>query len=129
MRSRAALLLALFPLQASSIAAQAVPPPRTQNVILVVTDGVRWQDVFGGADSSFVFGDQRLVGGVTAGVRRKFWRRSAAERREALLPFFWGTIARKGQVFGNRAAGSSVVVTNGLKFSYPGYHEMLAGFA
>src|SRR5262249_56555857 len=32
---------------------------RTRNVVLVVTDGLRWQDVFGGADSSIIFGDRR----------------------------------------------------------------------
>ena len=103
-------------------------PMRTQNVILVVTDGLRWQDVFGGADSTFVFGDPRIVGSDTIGVRSKFWRSSAGERREALLPFVWGVMAREGQIFGNRALGSSVEVTNGLKFSYPGYHELFAGF-
>jgi hypothetical protein len=94
----------------------------------VVTDGFRWQELFGGADTALMFGEPRLLGGDTTGVRNKFWRRSPAERRETLLPFMWGTIARQGQIFGNRALGSTVDVTNGLKFSYPGYHEMLAGF-
>jgi len=102
---------------------------RTQNVILVVTDGLRWQEVFGGADTALIFGEPRLVGGDTVGTRRKFWRATATERRDAMMPFFWGTIARQGQVFGNRALGGTADVTNGLKFSYPGYNEMLAGFA
>jgi hypothetical protein len=103
--------------------------PRTQNVILVVTDGFRWQEMFGGADSLLMFGDPRVVGEDTAGIRRRFWRATPSERRQVLLPFLWGTVAREGQVFGNLTAGSSAAVTNGLKFSYPGYHEMLAGFA
>ena len=101
----------------------------TRNVVLVVTDGLRWQEVFGGADSAILFGDPARLGGDTAGTRDDFWRPSAAERRAALLPFVWGTIGRRGQLFGNFAAGSRVLVTNRLNFSYPGYNEMLAGFA
>ena len=95
------LLLAVTLALPAVVAAQQQPNDR--NVILVVTDGLRWQEVFKGG---------------TDGVSR-----------EAMMPFLWGTIAKQGQVFGNREIGSSVVVTNGLKFSYPGYNEMLAGFA
>jgi hypothetical protein len=114
-------------------AASAAVPTRarldTRNVVLVVTDGLRWQEVFGGADSLLMFGDPARLGGDTAGMQRDFWRPTAAERRAALLPFMWGTIGRRGQLFGNFGAGSRVLVTNRLNFSYPGYNEMLAGFA
>ena len=43
------------------------------------------------------------------------------------MPFLWGTVARQGQVFGDPAADSIARVTNGLRFSYPGYNEMLTG--
>jgi hypothetical protein len=43
------------------------------------------------------------------------------------MPFMWEVIAREGQIYGNRRLGSDAVVTNGLKFSYPGYNEMLTG--
>lgn len=112
-----------------SLALPAAAQRADRNVILVVTDGVRWQEVFTGADSAIVFGDARPLGGDTAGVRSTFWRRTTAERRAELLPFLWGTVARQGQIFGNRALGSSMVVTNGFKFSYPGYNEMLVGVA
>ncbi|MEX2152615.1 MAG: alkaline phosphatase family protein [Gemmatimonadaceae bacterium] len=134
LRAGIKLLLAVLPTLVvnTSLFAQAerspARQPRTQNVILVVTDGLRWQEVFGGADTSLMFGEPRTVGGDTIALRRKFWRPTATERREAIMPFLWGTIAREGQIFGNRAAGSNVVVTNGLNFSYPGYHELLAGF-
>lgn len=102
--------------------------PRTRNVILVVTDGVRWQEIFGGADSTILFGDPRATGGDTVTRRAAFWRPTARERREVLLPFLWGTVARRGQLLGDHGAGSRVLVSNQLNFSYPGYHEMLAGF-
>jgi hypothetical protein len=37
-------------------------------------------------------------------------------------------VARQGQLFGDPARGATARVTNGKKFSYPGYHEMLVGF-
>jgi hypothetical protein len=129
-----ALAIALLVTSAAAPSTPAAPTPasrrlETRNVVLVVTDGVRWQEVFSGADSSLLFGDPARVGGDTASVRRDFWRPGAAERRAALLPFLWGTVGRRGQLFGNFNAGSRVLVTNRLNFSYPGYNEMLAGFA
>jgi len=102
--------------------------PEARNVILVVSDGLRWQEIFRGADSLLVFGDPAAVGGDATGTQRRFWRATVAERREALMPFVWSTLAREGQLLGNRDLGSSVRVTNGLNFSYPGYNEMLTGY-
>jgi hypothetical protein len=64
----------------------------------------------------------------TASLRRQFWRDTPAERRATLMPFLWGTIATQGQIFGDSTAGSMSVVTNGHKFSYPGYSETFTGF-
>lgn len=44
-----------------------------------------------------------------------------------LMPFLWGTIAREGWIRGDSAAGQTVRVTNGKRFSYPGYNELLTG--
>lgn len=98
---------------------------RTRNVVLIVTDGLRWQEVFNGAERALI----SRAGGVsdTSALLRDFWRESDTERRMALLPFLWGTVAREGQILGNRARGSMGTVTNGLKFSYPGYNEMITG--
>src|SRR5580765_1050540 len=114
--------LALF---ASMPEAQAAPF-KTQNVFLIISDGFRWQEVFNGAEAELMTKDN---GGVkdTNALRSAFWRATALERREALLPFFWTEIARRGQLFGNQNKGSLVTVTNGKKFSYPGYNEILTG--
>ena len=108
----------------SSLGAQRT----TKNVVLIVTDGLRWQDVFTGADSTILFGDPRALGD-TAAIRRDFWRPTAEERRRTMMPFLWGTVVKEGQIFGNATKGSSAQITNGLKFSYPGYNEMLTGAA
>lgn len=99
---------------------------RTENVVLITLDGMRWQEVFNGADSSFMRQQKYLKDDK---LKEKFWRDDLNERREVLLPFFWGTIATKGQLYGNRAAGSKVNVTNNQWFSYPGYNEILTGKA
>ena len=100
---------------------------RTRNVVLIVSDGLRWQEVFTGADPTLL---NEANGGIwekEADLRREFWREDPGERRRALLPFLWNTVAMRGQIFGNQALGSVARVTNGLAFSYPGYNEMLTG--
>lgn len=102
--------------------------PKTENVILVTTDGLRWEEVFRGADEVLLSKEYGNVGDTNA-LRGLFWRPSVEERRRALFPFLWGTVARKGQLWGNRDLKSDVRVTNGRNFSYPGYNEFLTGIA
>jgi len=99
---------------------------KTENIVLVTLDGMRWQEVFNGADSSFMKQQQHLK---DSKLKEKFWRDNLAERRKALMPFFWNTIAAKGQLYGNRNEGCKVNVTNNQWFSYPGYNEILTGRA
>jgi hypothetical protein len=117
------LLVTLFICLASVSFAQSL---KTENVILITLDGMRWQEVFNGADSSLM---RQLKFLKDKDVKEKFWRLDVAERRSALLPFFWNTLARKGQLYGNRVLGCKVNVTNNQWFSYPGYNEILTGHA
>jgi len=100
---------------------------KTENVILVTYDGLRWQEVFSGADEALL---TKKEGGVPDpdALRAAFWRATPEARRAALLPFLWGTVAQQGQVYGNAEKGSLARVTNGRNFSYPGYQEILCGF-
>jgi hypothetical protein len=118
--------LALLILAAAAVIAQ--PQRRTQNVVILMTDGLRWQEVFAGADAALI---DRKAGGVAdpEALRKQFWRATAEDRRAALMPFFWSVVARQGAVFGDRGAGSEARVTNGLNFSYPGYSETFCGAA
>jgi hypothetical protein len=112
----------------AALAAPAQPPRQTQNVVILMTDGLRWQEVFSGADAALM---DRKAGGVAdpASTRKQFWRETPEDRRAALLPFFWSVVARQGQVFGDRSRRSEARVTNGLNFSYPGYSETFCGVA
>ncbi len=112
---RYALVLLLFSFCAACGAS------RQDSIVLLVTqDGVRWQEVFGGAQ-------EILIDSKDGGTRQEFLRDTAEARREALMPFLWTVVARKGQIYGNREKGSVAQVTNGKKFSYPGYNEFLTG--
>ncbi|HEY5263963.1 MAG TPA: hypothetical protein VIJ37_03160 [Steroidobacteraceae bacterium] len=101
---------------------------KTQNVVLIVSDGLRWQEIFTGADPSLL---NEKAGGSwvsEADLHKRYWRTDVDARRELLFPFLWGTVAKKGQLFGNQLKGSVAHVTNGKAFSYPGYNEMSTGY-
>lgn len=85
---------------------------KTENVVLVTLDGFRWQELYSGAEERLLPKD----------ARAEYWRETAEERRAVLLPFLWEVVAKRGRILRGRA-------TNGLNFSYPGYGELLSGFA
>ncbi|MCC7373235.1 MAG: alkaline phosphatase family protein [Verrucomicrobiales bacterium] len=101
---------------------------KTKNVVLVTTDGLRWEEVFRGAEEILISKEYGNVSDTNA-LRKKFWRETPEERRKALFPFLWSTVAAKGQLWGHRDLGSEVRVGNGFNFSYPGYNEFLTGIA
>lgn len=123
---RSAAVFTVWLLIAGHAAAQS--DQKTRNVVLIVCDGLRWQEVFLGPEHALM---DKKHGGVSeiAALQKDFGRDTPAAGRQALLPFFWSVIAQQGQLIGNQTKGSVARVTNGLKFSYPGYNEMLTGRA
>jgi hypothetical protein len=99
----------------------------SNKVFVITLDGLRWQELFAGADSLLV-GNKEYVGNPES-LKKEFWRESATKRREVLLPFIWSKVAKTGQIHGNRWEGSKMNLTNGMHFSYPGYSEILTGKA
>jgi hypothetical protein len=99
----------------------------TENVILITLDGLRWQELFGGADENLVHRSQGV--GDVVGLAKTYLRDTPKESREVLMPFFWSVIAQKGIVYGDPGMKSEAHVTNDQVFSYPGYNEILTGFA
>ena len=99
---------------------------KTRNVIFITFDGLRWEEVFYGADSLLLNNDdftkerKRMV--------ENYWANTSQDRREKLMPFFWNTINTKGQLYGNLQKGNVVTLANPYWFSYPGYSEMLVGY-
>lgn len=100
---------------------------QTENVIIITTDGFRWQELFGGMDRQ-IAEDARSNQGDSAYIFGKYWSPDKEQRRKKLLPFFWSTISAQGQLYGNRAYGNKVSVANPYWFSYPGYSEIMCGY-
>ena len=111
----------------SLCAASARAQVHTRNVVLIVSDGLRWQEVFTGADPALLDEEHGGIWESAGALRARYWSDDAAERRRKLFPFLWDVVGRQGQLYGNRNRGSVASVTNGYAFSYPGYNEMITG--
>jgi hypothetical protein len=108
-------------------ASATAPTLKTRAVVLIVLDGLRWQEVFDGAEHDLM---NAKIGGVQDAdqLRKDFWRDTREDGRRTLMPFLWNLVAKQGQIYGNQHKGSVAQVTNGFKFSYPGYNEMSTGY-
>ncbi|MCA0363430.1 MAG: alkaline phosphatase family protein [Bacteroidetes bacterium] len=100
---------------------------KAENLILFTTDGLRWQEVFGGIDT-MIASDKQFTRDKS-GLLEKYFDPDINIRRKKLMPFFWSKIATEGVVLGNRWKGNYMDVENNYWFSYPGYNEMLTGYA
>lgn len=121
------LLLAAGALRSGQPAAAQKEGVRARNVVLVLIDGLRWQEVFTGADAALMTPENGVP--KADALKKSYWREDPDERRKLLMPFLWTTVARQGQLWGNRGKGSPARVTNQFHFSYPGYSEMTVGYA
>lgn len=98
---------------------------KTENIIMVAMDGMRWQEIFGGVDSSIM--NDKTFTKERKDMQKAFWANTVEERRKKLMPFFWNTIVKDGQLYGNRTIGNYVDVANPYKFTYPGFSETVTG--
>ena len=96
-------------------------------LVIITFDGLRWQEVFGGADPELAQ-NPKFVGNLNE-LKSKYLRETPEERREALLPFLWSYAPQHGYLLGNRHKGSLMQLSNTMNFSYPGYSEMFCGWA
>ena len=98
-----------------------------RRVIFIMLDGLRWQELFNGADTALINVKRYAVN--PKGISALYWRPTQDERRMALMPFTWGYVKQHGLIIGNRWKNSFMQVENKYKFSYPGYSETLCGWA
>src|SRR4051812_7088447 len=103
---------------------KTVRPLNPENKLVIITlDGFRWEEVFNGADSALVH--DASINSDTLLTQALYWDASPEVRRRKLMPFFWSVISRQGELFGNRAYGNKVNISNPYALSYPGYSELL----
>jgi predicted AlkP superfamily pyrophosphatase or phosphodiesterase len=101
---------------------------QAENIIIITTDGFRWQEAFKGMDETLAR-DKKFNQADSTYIYKKYWSIDVDERREKLMPFMWSVLAKKGQIYGNRALGNKVNNANPYWFSYPGYNEIMTGYA
>lgn len=99
---------------------------KTENLVIVTLDGLRWQEVFKGVDSAIIV--NKKFTSDSEQVVKNFGGADINERRKRLFPFLWNTMAAQGQLYGNRTTGSNVNNANRYWFSYPGYNEIFTGY-
>ncbi len=99
---------------------------KDQKLIIITTDGFRWQEVFGGMDEQ-IAANKAFNQNDSADLIVRYQDNTAEAKRKKLLPFIWGTMATEGQLYGNRKYGNKVNNANPYWFSYPGYSEILTG--
>lgn len=96
-----------------------------EHVFLVSLDGLRWEELFGGAVDSMILNSDLTHDSEEINMR--FGAESKEVARKKLMPWFWSTLITEGQLYGNRWEGSKVNCSNLYWFSYPGYNEILTG--
>jgi hypothetical protein len=109
--------------------AQAAQAPGAADRLIVISlDGVRTQEMFGGLDVDILQSVLEKKPANEHALYKKFWRPTREARREALMPFLWGTFLKShGSIVGDQQAGSVMRLGNTQRFSYPGYAELMTG--
>lgn len=101
------------------------PDQQGRRLVIVTIDGLRWQEVFKGADPKLV-ANENFVQNIEY-TRARFWHESSDVRRHKLMPFLSNVIDKEGTLIGDRSAGSFMSISNQQHFSYPGYNEIFTG--
>ena len=63
---------------------------KTENIILITLDGIRWEDLFYGANEKIVL-DTLFVKDVES-THAQYWSEDYLERRKLVFPFIWNTV-------------------------------------
>jgi hypothetical protein len=100
---------------------------KAENIIIITLDGMRWQEVFKGADPQIAL-DNQYNQHDSAYIFSTYLKSEARDNRASLFPFLWNVVARDGQLYGNRSFGNKVDNANPYWFSYPGYNEIMTGY-
>lgn len=92
-------------------------------VVLVTLDGMRWQEVFYGADDE-IASQRRYVPNP-----KQIQQLLNGNKAEKLMPFLHQVVKKQGLLVGDQRQNSVMQVTNPWQVSYPGYSELLTGIA
>src|SRR5258706_16241230 len=79
---------------AAVTSAPAVAQLKTRNVVLVVSDGLRWQEVFTGADRSLLDDPKSGMWERAGSLKKRFWDDSPAPRPPLPMPLKWDGVPK-----------------------------------
>jgi hypothetical protein len=116
-------LLVFFISACDQVLAQSL---KTENIVIVTLDGMRWQEIFSGTDTIILNNTDFTKDADN--LQQHFGGSTPAVKRNKLMPFLWSIVAQNGQLYGNRNLQNFANVANPYKISYPGYNEILTGF-
>lgn len=97
------LLTSLFTVFFLGTQAQEKTEAKKPKIILITLDGLRWQELFTGADAKLIANKEFVED--TMELKKHFWRATPEDRRKVLMPFFWNEVVTMGQIHGNRNLG------------------------
>lgn len=117
----------IFILFTIMLVSQSAFSQTAQNIIIITTDGLRWQEVFSGMDSA-IANNKKFNQDDSDAIFKKYWAPDPIQRRKKLMPFLWSNIEKNGQIYGNRLYGNKIDNANPYWFSYPGYNEIFTGY-
>lgn len=107
----------------SSVNANELNEPK---VVIITFDGVRWEEVFRGADPVLAADERYTEADMKSDLLEPAYL-TPQYRPAALMPFMHQVVAKQGVLIGNRDVGQCARVANDMWFSYPGYNEILTG--
>ncbi len=90
------------------------------NLIIITTDGLRWQELYTGIDTA-IANNPKYNEEDSAGIYNKY-------KNQPIMPFVTNYIGSNGQLWGNRNYECVGSVSNKYWFSYPGYSELFCGY-
>ena len=79
---------------ALAVSAPGIAQLKTHNVVLIVSDGLRWQEIFTGADPALLNEEHGGIWESEASLRKRFWNDDPKVRRRMLFPFLWDVVAK-----------------------------------
>ncbi|MGI8600543.1 MAG: hypothetical protein ACR2KB_14925 [Chitinophagaceae bacterium] len=91
--------------------------PNGNNVFIITLDGLRWQELFKGADGAIL--NNTFYTKNLSSAKKNYWSDDLIKRRKKLMPFIWNVVAEKGVIIGNKDLGSKVNTEN-LFYIIPG---------
>ena len=88
--------LQLASLTLALVCGTAIAAGKTRNVVLLVCDGLRPEEVFTGAEGALLDENLGYSWYSEAEMRHRYWNPDPLERRKILMPFLWGKVANQG---------------------------------